>query len=477
MDWPPAPEHLGVAPPRGRVSRAAHGQPSDAPWPDMSPQPPRSRLPKYSSPPLSQSEVAEVFAPFDLDWVLPPEPKQQPRLWAALEQYAASRLGVRPECGIQENGHPPPSAPGLWSPGGTSFEGHSAAAQAQCTERPIAAATGPDGARPGHAATSSSYQWGAGSDFAARGARSEQRDTDDAGGGGWGWPSESTGNASPHGNAWTSAGDTNSWPISPLAAAGDAPGAFGGGWPQDPDSDGQKRSKSRSRRKKSQSTRESAPKTDMPQASPADVEGVQGAFVYTGSDKLEDSPSLQHRSQSIAQDSISSATYFANSRMSEVRNKSSWGAGALKTSLSRFAGRGNFGQLSDDDGAIAGSAHREARRTSYPEPPAQRYPVTEPAPQRGGPSGSGSGADSFQAPRASREPPGRVKDMTDMFNKRVEEAQQKAAQAAMNHAVRDATGGSVKSVPPGVSNSALSYAKKNPNNAKKALSFATRFAK
>lgn len=475
MDWPPAPEHLGVAPPRGHVSRTAHGQPSDAPWPVLSPQLSGSKLPRYSSRSLSQPEVAEVFAPFDLDWVLPPDPKQQPRLWAALEQYAAIRMGVRPECEMDEHGHSPHSSPESWSPGGTNFEGHSGQAQAQRTERPTVATSGPDGARPGHAATSSSYQWGDESDLATHGARHEKRDTDDAVWGGWGWPSKPTGG---DGDAWASNDGATSWPLSPLAAAGDAVDGFGGGWPQEPGSDGQRKSKSRSRHKKSQSTRESASKTNMPQASPADAKGVQDTFMHTGSSQVEDSPSLSQRSQSIAQDSISSAAYFANSRVSEIRNKSSWGAGAFKERLGRFTGRGNFGQLSDDEnGAIAGSANREARQTSYPEPATQRYPVPEPASQRGGPSGSDRGADSFQAPRASHEPAGRVRDMTDMFNKRVEEAQQKAAQAAMNHAVRDATGGSIKSVPPGMSNAALSYAKKNPDNAKKALGFAARFAR
>jgi len=60
------------------------------------------------------------------------------------------------------------------------------------------------------------------------------------------------------------------------------------------------------------------------------------------------------------------------------------------------------------------------------------------------------------------------------LGQRMEEAQQKVARKAVNGYVSHATGGLVKNVPPSVSNSALSHAKKNPQDAMRFAKFATK---
>lgn len=59
----------------------------------------------------------------------------------------------------------------------------------------------------------------------------------------------------------------------------------------------------------------------------------------------------------------------------------------------------------------------------------------------------------------------------------IEQAQQRAAKEASRAYVKKATGGLVNNVPPGVSNAALGYAKKNPKDAMKAANFLSKALK
>merc|ERR1712060_771020 len=78
------------------------------------------------------------------------------------------------------------------------------------------------------------------------------------------------------------------------------------------------------------------------------------------------------------------------------------------------------------------------------------------------------------ASEASQGVGGKIRQAEQKARQRSEDVQQKAANKAMGAYVSRASGGLVKDVDPRVSNAALGYAKKNPQDAMKFAKFAAK---